>query len=126
MQKRSLRSPLGWGKTSRQTNHEITGDIFIKISNKTVMRLIQRQEETIGYSFIENHNSESLELKRGQKIGLVTSCVVTQAEQGQIPEERKEDTQGVTGRSNDTDPRIGGASERMQRKQVGKQAVYSL
>ena len=40
-------------------------------------------------------------LKRGQTIGLVMSCVVTQAEQGQAPERRKEDTQSVTGRSND-------------------------
>ena len=34
-------------------------------------------------------------LKRGQMIGLVTSCIVMQAEQGQLPEKRKEDTQSV-------------------------------
>ena len=49
-------------------------------------------------------------LKRGQTIGLGTSCAVTQAEQGQTPEMRKEDTQSVTGQSNDTDNRIGGTS----------------
>ena len=36
------------------------------------------------------------------------SWVVTQAEQGQQLEKYKEDTQSVTGRSNDTDTRIGG------------------
>ena len=46
-------------------------------------------------------------LKRGQTIGLVTSCVVTQAEQGQTPEMYKEDRQSVTGQSNDTDTHIG-------------------
>ena len=51
-------------------------------------------------------------LKRGQTIGLVTSCVVVvkQAEQSQLPEKRKEDTQSVTGHSNNIDTRIGGAS----------------
>ena len=43
-------------------------------------------------------------------IRLVMSCVVTQAEQGQIPEECKEDMQGITRRSNDTDTRIGSTS----------------
>ena len=64
----------------------------------------------LGYIFIENHNSELLELKRGQMIGLVTSCVVTQAEQGQLPEKRKENTQSVTRWSNDTNTLTGGAS----------------
>ena len=49
-------------------------------------------------------------LKRGQTIGLVTPCVVTQDEQGQTPEVRKEDTQSATGKSNDTDTCIGGSS----------------
>ena len=50
-------------------------------------------------------------LKRGQRIGLVMSCVVTQDEQGQTPEVRKEDTQSITGQSsNDTDTRIGGSN----------------
>ena len=46
-------------------------------------------------------------LKRGQTLGLVTSCVVNQAEQCQTPE--KEDTQSVTGQSNDMNTHIGGA-----------------
>ena len=49
-------------------------------------------------------------LKIGHTIGLVMSCVVTQDEQGQTPEVHKEDTQRVTGQSNDTDTCIGGAS----------------
>ena len=40
----------------------------------------------------------------------MTSCIVTQAEQGQAPKMRKEDTQSITERSYDTDTRIGGAS----------------
>ena len=40
----------------------------------------------------------------------MTSCVVKQAEQGQLLEKRKEDTQSVTGWSNDINTRIGGAS----------------
>ena len=43
-------------------------------------------------------------LKRGQTIGLVT-----QAEQGQLPEKCKEDTQSITEQSNDMDTHIGGA-----------------
>ena len=38
------------------------------------------------------------------------SCIVMQAEQGQTLEEHKEDTQSVTGQSNDKDTYIGGAS----------------
>ena len=40
----------------------------------------------------------------------MTSCVVTQAEQGQLPEKCKENTQSVTGQSNDMDTCIGGTS----------------
>ena len=47
-------------------------------------------------------------LKRGQTIGLVTSCVVAQAEQGQTLERIKEVTQSVTGWSSDTATCIGG------------------
>ena len=36
------------------------------------------------------HNSEPILLKRGQTIGLVMSCIVMQAEQGQLPKKRKE------------------------------------
>ena len=60
--------------------------------------------------FIENHNSESLDLQRRQTIGVVTSCVMTQEELGQQPEKRKENTQCVTGRSNGAETRIGSAS----------------
>ena len=100
-----------------QTNHEIKGDVLIEISDNTVTGLILPE---IVYNvkkklFIENHNSEPLELKRGQTIGLVTSCVVTQAEQGQHQEKRKEDTNYVAGLNN-----CG-----KWRKRVGKQAVYS-
>ena len=48
-------------------------------------------------------------LKRGKTLGLVTICVVTQAEQCQTPERPKEDLQSVTG-SNDADTRIRGTS----------------
>ena len=54
-------------------------------------------------------------------IGLVTSCVVTQDEQGQLPEKSKEDMQSITGRSNDTDTHIGGASGENTEK-VGRRA----
>ena len=43
-----------------------------------------------------------------------------------IPEMRKEDTQSVTGQSNDTDARIGGASVGNAEKVGRKQTVYSL
>ena len=62
------------------------------------------------YFYIENHNSESLDLQRGQTIRVVTSCIVTQEELGQQPEKRTEDTQCITGRSNDTETCIGCAS----------------
>ena len=75
----------------------------------TASDCLQRQYK-LGCIFVENHNSEPLMLKRGQPIGLVTSYVVTQAEQGPTPESRKEDTQSITGWSNDTDTHIGGTS----------------
>ena len=40
----------------------------------------------------------------------MTSCVVTQEEQGQQLEKGKEDMQSVTGQSNDSYTHIGGAS----------------
>ena len=43
-------------------------------------------------------------------IGLVTSCIVMQDEQGQTLEVGKEDIQSVTGQSNDLETRIGGPS----------------
>ena len=98
-----------------QTNHGVTGDVLIEISDKTIPGLLLPEivynvKKKLGCIFVENHNSEPLMLKRGQMIGLVTSCVVTQDEQGQTQEVFKEDTQSVTGQSNDTDTCIGGAS----------------
>ena len=46
--------------------------------------------------FVENHNYEPIMLKTGQSIGLVTSCIETQEEQGQLPVKYKEDMQSVT------------------------------
>ena len=63
--------------------------------------IVYNVKKKLGCIFVENHNSEPLKLKRGQTIGLVTSCVVTQAECGQTLEMHKEDTQSITGRSND-------------------------
>ena len=98
-----------------QTNHEITGDFLIEIIDNTVTgfklpEIVYNIKKKLGCNFIENHNSEPLELMRGQTIGLVTSCIVTQAEQGQLLEKCKEDTQSVTGWSNDTNTHIGGAN----------------
>ena len=114
-----------------QTNRGITGDVLIKISDNTVTGLILPEivynlKKKIGCIFIENNNSEPLELKRGQTIVLVTSHLVTHAEQGQLPEKRKENTQSVTGQSNDTDTCIGCTSGGNAKKQVRKQAVNSL
>ena len=49
-------------------------------------------------------------LKRGQTIGLVTSCVVTQEEQGETPGAHSDITQSLTRTNNDRDTCIGGAS----------------
>ena len=40
----------------------------------------------------------------------MTSCLVSQDEQGQRPEVHTEDTQSITGQSNDMDTRIGGVN----------------
>ena len=66
-------------------------------------------------------------LKRGQTIGLVMSCVVAQDEQGQAQKVLREDTQSLTGQSNDTDTHIGGTSvgnaEKAGRKAVSVQSI---
>ena len=98
-----------------QTNHEIQGNVLVKISDKTVTGLklpeiLYNIKQKLGCIFIENHNSELLDLQRGQTIGFVTSCVVTQEELGQQPEKRKENTQSVTGQINAAETCIGGAS----------------
>ena len=67
-------------------------------------------KKKLGCIFVENHNSETLILKRGQSIGLVTSCIVMQEEQGKLPVKGKEDTPSITERSNDMDTRIGDPS----------------
>ena len=59
---------------------------------------------------MENHNLESLVLKKGQTIGLVTLCIVTQEEQGQTPVGHSDATQSIMGTSNDRDTCIGGAT----------------
>ena len=46
----------------------------------------------LGCIFVENHNLESILLKKGQTIGLVTSCLVMQEVQSQTPVERSDAT----------------------------------
>ena len=98
-----------------QMNNEIQRDVLVKINDKTVTGIILPEivynfKKKLGCIFIENHNSEPLVLQRGQTIGFVTSCVVTEEELGQQPEKHKENTQSVTGRINDAKIRIGGPS----------------
>ena len=98
-----------------QTNRGVTGDVLIEISEKTIPGLVLPEinynvKKKFGCIFVENHNSEPLMLKRGQTIGLVTSCVVMQVELGQTLEVRKENMQSITNQSNDTDIHTGGAS----------------
>ena len=108
------------------TNCEIKGNVLIKIRNKTVtgpilLEIVYNIKKKLGCIFIQNHNSESLDLLKGQMIGLVTSCVVKQEEQGQRPEKPKEDMQRVTGQGNDADTLIGSAS-RGNTKKAGRKA----
>ena len=74
--------------------------------------IVYNARKKLGCIFIENHNSEPLELKRGQTIGLVTSWVVTQS---------------ITGWSNDMNNHIGGASggnaEKASRKAGSVQSI---
>ena len=75
--------PAGMGKYFPvQTNLEIQGDVLVKISDKTMAGLILQEivynvKRKLGFIFIENHNAESLDLQRGQTIGVVKSCRVT-------------------------------------------------
>ena len=86
-----------------QTNREIQGDVLVEISDKNVTEIlpeiVYNVKRKLGCIFIENHNSVSLDLQRGQSVGVVTSCIVTQEELHQRSEKPKEDTQCVTGRS---------------------------
>ena len=116
---------------SVQTNGGVTGDVLNEISDKTVPGLVLPEivynvKKRLGFIFVENHNSEPLMLKRGP----IVSCIVTQAEQGQTPQMHKEDTQSVTGQSNDTDTRKGGASvgdlEKAGRKADSVQSIENI
>ena len=108
---------------------EIMKEVLIKTSDKTVPRLVlpdivYNVKRKLGCIFVENHNPESIVLKQGQTIGLVTSCVVTQKEHGQALLERNDARQCVPERSNATESGKGGASVSDVRKQVGKHTVY--
>ena len=58
------------------------------------------------------------------------SCVLKQAEQGQLPEKHKEDRHSVTGQSNDTDTCIGsttgGNTENAGRKAGSVQSIENI
>ena len=109
---------VGMGKyILSQTNREIIGEILIEIGDKKTIpglmlpEIVYSIKKKLGCIFVENHNLESMVLKRGQSMGLLTSCVVTQEEKGQTPTEHSHAIQSFTGTSNDTDTRIGGSSE---------------
>ena len=108
--------PAGMGKfIPVQTNREITGEVLIKINGKTIPglvlpKIVYNIKKKSGCIFVENHTSKPMVLKRGKTVGLVTSCVVMQEEQGQTPAELCDTTQCVTGTSNDMGTHIGGAS----------------
>ena len=63
--------PAGIGKyIPVQTIRDIKEDVLVKISNKTVTGLILPEivynvKKNLGCTFIENHNSEPLDLQRG-------------------------------------------------------------
>ena len=61
-----------------QPNCEIQGDVLVQIRDKTMTGLtlpeiVYNVKRKLCYIFIENHNSEPLDLQRGQTIGVVTS-----------------------------------------------------
>ena len=66
--------PVGrWKYTPVQTNWEITGKVLIEIRDKTIPGLVLPElvyniKKKLGYIFLENHNSESMVLKRGQPL----------------------------------------------------------
>ena len=45
--------------------------------------IVYQVKKKLGCIFVDNHSPESVLLNRGQTMGLVTSCIVTQEEQGQ-------------------------------------------
>ena len=71
--------------------------------------ILYRVKRKLGCIFIENHNSNPLNLQQGQTKGCVTSCLVKCEEQGQQPEMLKNMTPSVTERSNDVGTSIGDA-----------------
>ena len=83
--------PAGMGKfVPVQTNCGVKGDVLIEIGDKTMPAVILPEivynvKKKLGCIFVEDHNFKTIKLKRGQSIGLVTSCIVTQEEQGQLP-----------------------------------------
>ena len=58
-----------------------------------IPEIVYNIKKKLGCIFVENHNSEPMGLKRGQTIGQVTSCIVTQEELGQAPAEPSDATQ---------------------------------
>ena len=64
--------PAGMGKyIPVQTNREITGEILIEIRDKTIpglvlFEIVYNIKKKLGCTFVENHNSESMVMKRGQ------------------------------------------------------------
>ena len=75
-----------------------------------IPEIVYNIKKKLGCIFVENHNSEPMGLKRGQTIGLVTSCVVMQQEQGQAPAECSDAMQRVARMRNGAVTRIGSAS----------------
>ena len=66
-----------------QTNRQITGEVLIEISDKNLLRfmlpeIVYNITKKLDSMFVENNTSEPIVLKRGQTVGLGTSCVVTQ------------------------------------------------
>ena len=57
-----------------QMNPEITGEVLIEISEKTIPGLVLPEifyniKKKLGCIFVKNHNSESMMLKTGQTLG---------------------------------------------------------
>ena len=93
--------PEGMGKyIPAQANCEITREVLIEVDDKTIPGLVLPEvvyniKKKLGWIFAKNHNSESMILKRGQTIGLVTSCVVMLEKPGQTPAARSEVRQSI-------------------------------
>ena len=79
--------------------------------------IVYNFKKKLGYIFVENHNLESILLKRG----LTTSCVVTQEKQGETPVECSDAIKSVTERTNNTETHIEGTSVGYEEK-AGRRA----